>query len=177
MYVRNIHERQLPADREAVGALIDSLAAPLDALWPIHSWPRMRFDRPLREGAVGGHGPIRYIVESYVPGRSIRFRFIAPKGFIGVHGYEVLECADSSLVLRHELQMTTQGLAVLSWPLVFRPMHDALIEDSLASAESALGLTPTVYAWSSWVKFLRQVISRGAARPQMVPNNQGQVHP
>ncbi len=32
--------------------------------------------------------------------------------------------------------MSTHGLAVLSWPLVYRPMHDALIEDSLATAET-----------------------------------------
>ena len=44
MKVINIHERELGANYEQVGALIDSLASEDDRLWPGHSWPRMKFD-------------------------------------------------------------------------------------------------------------------------------------
>ena len=85
MKVVNIHERELPASPERVGALIDSLSSHEDSLWPKHSWPPLEFDRPLSVGAVGGHGPVRYFVEAYTPCKSIRFRFTRPKGFSGYH--------------------------------------------------------------------------------------------
>ena len=90
MRVINVHERELLATPEQVGALIDSLASDEDALWPNHSWPRMAFDRPLCVGATGGHGPVRYFVGEYVPGQAIRFHFTGPKGFSGYHGYEMV---------------------------------------------------------------------------------------
>lgn len=169
MKVLNTHERQLPAAPDQVGMLIDSLASPADALWPRESWPRLAFDRALGVGADGGHGPVRYLVEAYTPGRSITFRFTRPKGFDGVHCYQVIEASGSGVILRHTLEMKTRGLAVLSWPMVFRPLHDALIEDSLTAAEASLGLTPSLRPWSAWVRLLRWVLSGGNAGPQIVP--------
>ncbi len=166
MTVRNVHERKFSAS-DPVGALIDSLASPADALWPVDAWPPMRFDRPLQTGAVGGHGPIRYIVEAYQPGSSITFRFSAPQGFNGWHGYELLASGADTIVLRHVLEMTTSGLATLSWPVIYRPLHDALIEDSLAKAQASMGHKPRVQPWSARVRFLRWVVSRGTARSQI----------
>jgi hypothetical protein len=168
MKVLNVHERALLAGREQVGALLDSLSSPADALWPAHLWPRMRFDRPLSVGAAGGHGPIRYFVEAYAPGRSIRFRFTGPRGFDGWHGLEVL-AIPGTVALRHTLEMTTRGLATLSWPLVFRPLHDALIEDALAMAEAALGHAPRLVPWPLQVRLLRSVLSGGKAHRQSPP--------
>jgi hypothetical protein len=116
MNVLNIHEREFSVSPGRVGALIDSLSSREDTLWPKQAWPLMEFDRILSVGAVGGHGPIRYFVEAYVPGKSIRFRFTGPRGFNGYHGYEVLELTPQSCVLRHTLGMTTRGLAIISWP-------------------------------------------------------------
>lgn len=171
MQVLNVHERELEADSVLVGALIDSLASKEDRLWPKHVWPRMEFDRPLGVGATGGHGPIRYFVEEYTPGKSIKFRFTGPKGFDGFHGYEIVGGPEHPVVLKHTLKMNTYGRAILSWPLVYRPMHDALMEDSLATAQASLGLTPTVQAWSLWVRMLRWSVSGGKARSQSVPGN------
>jgi hypothetical protein len=165
--VINVHERKLNVSPTEVGTLIDSLASDNDLLWPLHSWPRMEFDRPLAVGATGGHGPIRYVVEAYNPGRSIRFRFLGPKGFDGFHGYDVLPMNDSEVVLRHVLEMRTHGLALVTWPLAIRPIHDALIEDSLTRAEASLRLPPTIHRWSLWVKILRWIISGGRAREQV----------
>jgi hypothetical protein len=169
MKVVNIHERELHAPLNKVGALIDSLSSPEDALWPDHLWPPIRFDRPLAVGATGGHGPVRYFVEAYTSGQCVQFRFVAPKGFNGFHSYECVRATDSTTVIRHTVRMTTHGLAILSWPLIFRPLHDALIEDSFATAEAALGQPARMQAWSLWVKLLRWILSGGKARPQVVP--------
>lgn len=174
MEVLNVHERELEADLLQIGALIDSLASKEDRLSPKHLWPRMEFDRPLGVGATGGHGPIRYFVEEHTPGKSIKFRFTGPKGFDGFHGFEIVRDPTQLPVLRHTLKMRTYGLAILSWPLVYRPLHDALIEDSLATAQVSLGLTPRIQAWSLWVKILRWVVSGGKARAQVAPSNSPQ---
>lgn len=171
MEVHNIHECEIEADPVQVGALIDSLASKEDRLWPNQMWPRMEFEHSLGVGAKGGHGPIRYIVEEYTPSESIKFRFIGPKGFDGFHGYEIVAGSNMATVLRHTVKMNTRGSAILSWALIYRPMHDALIEDSLTTAQVSLELSPTVRAWSVWVKVLRWVVSGGKARSQILSNN------
>jgi hypothetical protein len=119
----------------------------------------MRFDRPLEVGARGGHGPIRYRIETYEPGRAVRFRFEGPTGFEGTHGFSVEETGDETN-LRHSLAMEARGWARLSWPLVFRPLHDALMEDALTKAERRTGSAdPEVVPWSRYVRFLRWVFS------------------
>ena len=168
MKVLNIHERELPVSAERAGALIDSLSSRDDALWPGQSWPRMQFDRPLTVGAVGGHGPIRYVVEAYTAGKMVRFRFTSPRGFDGYHAFEIVSTSARGSVLRHTLEMTAHGRAVVSWPVVFRALHDALVEDSLAVAQASLGQSPRVQPWSARVRLLRWVVSRGRARPQMI---------
>jgi hypothetical protein len=169
MDVLNVHERKLNATRSAVGGLLDSLSSDDDRLWPRQVWPQMKFDRALGVGAAGGHGPIRYYVEAYSPGESVRFRFVGPAGFHGYHGFEIVNVTDRVVALRHVLQMRASGIARLSWPLVFRPLHDALIEDCLATAEASLGSSPRFEKWSPWVRMLRWVLSRGTAPRQKVP--------
>lgn len=158
MQVRNTHERVLSAPLAQVGALIDGLASAEDRLWPRHLWPAMRLDRPLGVGATGGHGPVRYVVEAYQPGRSVRFRFTGPRGCVGEHRLEVLPLPSGGVRLRHTLEMRAQGPARLTWPLVFRPLHDALLEDALERAETSLGLPPWRTLWSVWVRLLRRLL-------------------
>ncbi|UXY16259.1 hypothetical protein N8I74_04360 [Chitiniphilus purpureus] len=169
MQVLNIHQRTFDMDPAVVGALLDTLASKDDRLWPGQAWPRMRLDRPLGEGAAGGHGPIRYMVEHYVPGRAIRFRFGGPPGFDGLHAFEILTGPQQAVILRHTLQMKARGWAMLSWPLVYRPLHDALLEDALATAQASLGLAPQLPAWSRWVRVLRWIASGGKAPAQAIP--------
>jgi hypothetical protein len=127
----------------------------------------MRFDRPLATGARGGHGPIRYFVEAYTSGRCVKFRFTGPSGFNGYHMFECERVTATTSVIRHTLRMTTHGPAILSWPLIFRPLHDALIEDAFATAEAALGLPARIQPWSLRVRVLRRLLSGGKARPQL----------
>ena len=161
MKVVNIHSREFPVSSTEVGRLLDSLSSKNDLLWPHQLWPRMKFDKPLAVSAKGGHGPIRYFVEEYVPGIRIVFRFTGPKGFNGLHRYDVSDLENGKTELRHTLEMNTHGPAMISWPLIFRPLHDALIEDSLSFAELHLGLEPVVKEWSLYVRSLRRVLSSG----------------
>jgi hypothetical protein len=126
----------------------------------------MLFDRSLGIGAAGGHGPIRYVVEEFLPGQRVKFRFTGPRGFHGHHWFEVLPKGGRGTVLRHTIDMELRGVALVSWPLVFRPLHDALLEDLLVLAQARSGAVPLVSPWSVWVKFLRRVFSGGKARSQ-----------
>lgn len=156
MTVRNVHERVIQATPEKVGALLDTLSSPADRLWPLQRWPAMRLDRSLGSGAAGGHGPIRYTVEEYRPGHCVRFRFTNPRGFRGGHAF-VIEPSDvGSTVLRHELIMGVAGTARLTWPLVFRPLHDALIEDALDRASADLDGSKPISRWTPSVRALRR---------------------
>lgn len=167
MYVHNVHSRDLAGSAAQVGALLDSLSSPDDRLWPNESWPRMRFDRPLGVGAVGGHGPIRYVVESYEPGLQVRFRFTGPRGFVGTHGLDVEAMHPGRTTLVHSLEMEARGAARIGWPLLFRPLHDALVEDALDQAERSLGLSPHGAVWSRRVRALRLLMrTAGRARPK-----------
>lgn len=170
MHVLNVHERELPVEASDAGLLIDTLASGNDVLWPKAFWPPMRLDRPLGVGAVGGHGPIPYIVEEFRPAQMVKFRFLGPRGFHGFHWIEILATGDSSSILRHTIDMRAEGPALLTWPLIVRPLHDALLEDALAQAQAFFGVVAVVHPWSPWVKFLRWVMSGGQARSQQVPN-------
>jgi hypothetical protein len=156
--VRNVHERRMSAPRERVGELLDSLSGSEDRLWPFESWPPMRLRPSLRVGAVGGHGPIRYRVEDYEAGVRVTFGFTGPRGFHGTHRFEVVADADCT-ILRHRIDMRATGMGLLSWPLVFGPLHDALIEDCLDKAEGGLkGETAPHLGWSRYVRILRAVV-------------------
>ena len=137
MRVSNRHSRSLGHSAEQVGACLDSLSGQADVLWPHDRWPRMAFDRPLGMDAKGGHGPIRYFVEEYRPGRRVTFRFTKPDGFHGTHGFQVTP-TESGCELHHAIEMTVSESALLTWPLVFRPLHDALLEDALDKVEAHL---------------------------------------
>lgn len=172
MKVVNVHQRLLHAAPEQVGALIDSLASPADALWPGQAWPRMKLDRPLGVGATGGHGPMRYFVEAYTPGQSVRFRFTAPKGFNGWHGFEVLDATQAHCVLEHRIEMTAEGQALLTWPLMIRHLHDACVEDALSQAQVALGNEPKPVPWPARVRLLHWLAAGGRRAPQTSPRSQ-----
>lgn len=161
MDVYNVHERLLPVPEREAGALIDGLASDGDRLWPRASWPPMAFDRPLRAGAAGGHGPVRYRVAAYVPATWVRFTFSGPRGFHGFHEFAALPAGGTQAggdhsVLRHTLAMAACGPARLTWPLFWRPLHDACLEDGLDRAELACtGTVARPARWSPYVRALR----------------------
>ncbi|WP_376719023.1 SRPBCC family protein [Streptomyces parvulus] len=135
--VWNVHERPLPVAPDRAGALIDSLGGEHDRLWP-PDWPPVRFERPLAVGVSGGHGPVRYVVSHYVPGRWVRFRFTGPRGFDGFHEFSVEALDDGRTVLRNTLVVRPRGIRWLAWSLIVRPLHDAVFGLGLDRAERAL---------------------------------------
>lgn len=147
--ITNVHRRKVG---DGAGSLVDGLSGPDDPIWP-PAWPPLLLDRPLSVGAAGGHGPVGYTVEEYEPGRRVRFRFTAPRGFNGHH-----EFTADDRELTHRIVMRTTGLARLSWPLVFRPLHDALLEDALDRACEATGVPYKPARWSLYVRLLRALL-------------------
>lgn len=163
--VHNLHERVIAAPPGEVGKLIDSLGTKNDRHWPRHDWPAMHMDEPLGVGSAGGHGPVRYFVTRYEPGRTIAFQFTRPWGFKGHHAVTVTRLADDSTLLRHELAMSTKGMAIITWPLFFRPMHNALVEELLDRAERECGNPPRhPHRRSLWTKILRAPFSARISR-------------
>jgi len=164
--IHNVHERAFPVPPERVGQLIAGLGATPDPLWPTEHWPPMRLDRPLGPGAAGGHGPIRYRVEEYEAGNRVRFRFTGPPGLGGTHEFAV-HAAPGGCLLRHAIEGQTAGRMLVAWPFLYRPLHDALLEDALDKAHAAVtGGAAGRPAWSWWVRRLRRAAARrGPDRP------------
>lgn len=175
--LHNLHERVIAAPVDMVGMLIDSLGSKSDRLWPRNDWPAMRLDGPLGVGVAGGHGPVRYVVTAYEPGRRVQFKFTRPTGFHGHHTFTALSRTENTSLMRHELVMTLSGTAVITWPLFFRPLHDALIEESLDRAERECGASisyhPTRSLWTSVLRasFSTQ-LARRRARQGLSSNNE-----
>jgi hypothetical protein len=159
MKVVNVHQRLLYATPEQVSVLLAALGSGDDRLWPAR-WPRMRLDAPLAPGARGGHGPIRYRVASWAPGRGVLFRFEDMPGVAGTHGLEILQATRHHCVLEHRLEARLGAVAWLGWVAVFRPLHDACVEDALSRAQATLGAPGAVVPWSPYVRMLRWALAR-----------------
>jgi hypothetical protein len=168
MPILNVHQRYLPTSAEQAGALLDGLAGPGDRLWPAGRWPPLRLDRPLAVGATGGHGPIPYHVEEYLPGRLVVFRFSPGFGVQGTHRLEVHH-RQGLVEFCYVLEGHGHGRMVLAWPLVWQPLHDALIDDLLDRAELVLtGAVARPARWSPWVRLLRRALAaRARSQPQV----------
>jgi hypothetical protein len=162
MQVLNVHTRILDCDPAAPGALLASLGSRSDRLWP-ELWPPIRLYPGLQTGAKGGHGPIRYTIESLTPGAAVRFKFTGPHGFDGFHEFTIEAEPERQTRVTHRIMMQTHGLAQLSWPLLYEPLHDALIEDAFGRIERELGLPLTPSPWSRRVRLLRWIAKRPGA--------------
>jgi hypothetical protein len=127
---------------EVVGALVDDPTR----MWPHGRWPELRPD---------GMGFLRHEPLRHERGRLRHYRVTGPHGFAGWHGWE----ADGG-VLRHVVEADCRGWMRVGWPLVVRPIHDALHEDVLDQAEVAVGRTPRPREWSRWVRLLRWILRR-----------------
>lgn len=145
-----------------VGALLDTLASDQDQLWPWENWPALRLRPGLEVGGTGGHRPVRYRVIEYVPGSRVRFKFLGPTGFNGHHEFAVAEGSAGTCVISHRLVIAPTGPARLSWPMVFRPLHDALTEEAFDKAAAhAGGSQPmSTHRRSAYVRFLRSLLTR-----------------
>jgi hypothetical protein len=158
MKTLNIHSRVIDQPLEVVSLLLDTLASTEDTIWPYENWPEMKFKHGLKEGSKGGHGMIRYTIEKYIPKKLIEFRFSKPVGFNGIHKLEILERGDRSTEIRHTIDAKMEGIAIMTWALVIRPLHDALLEDAFDKVENRYLSQKKRSEWSNWVRFLRRLL-------------------
>jgi hypothetical protein len=167
--VRNVHERLVPAPIEAVGPLLDRIGGPDDVLWPSPAWSPMALDGPVAVGAAGGHGPIRYRVVGYEPGREVAFAFTPGQGLDGGHTVTAEPAGPDHTLLRHVAEGRLSGPMLLAWPLAVRWAHDAVLEELFDNAERAVGHEPARPARrSAWVRLLR-ALGTPRARPVEPP--------
>ena len=154
---------------EEAGPAIDGLSGEHDVLWPRDRWPAMVLSPGLRPGARGGHGPVRYHVEEYVPGRRVSFRFDGAGLTAGLDGRHVFELVPRRhhVILRHVVDAECDVKTWLKWRILIGPLHDALLEDALDRFASALpGQPPRPARWSPWVRFLRWAMAKRRKREE-----------
>lgn len=161
MKIFNVHERRLSLSVERAGVAIDSLTKKNDCLWPSYRWPAMEFDGPLREGVSGGHGPVKYSVAEYIPGKRIVFSFDESGVVAGIDGRHYFEVVPrrKKVILRHVLEGACSLKDWLLWHLVIGPCHDALLEDGLDLAENTLTGSSKKTRLGLRVKLLRKIIA------------------
>jgi hypothetical protein len=157
--IRNVHERRLQATAAEVAPLLRTLASDDDRLWPRDRWPAMELSHGVNEGSSGGHGFVRYSVETVTPD-SVTFRFDNSIGLRGEHRFEVEDTSDGGCVLRHVLEGKSTGWMKLGWPLVVRPLHNALVEDGLDNANGFVsGVQAEQRPLTMHVELLRRCVS------------------
>lgn len=67
--------------------------------------------------------------------------------------------------LRHVVMITPLDNARLTWPLIWKPLHDALMEDALDRAEAAAtGQQLPVRKWPWHVRLLRSMLKQSIGR-------------
>ncbi len=171
MQVHNVHSRDLAAQPERLGPLLDSLGQPDDRLWPVDVWPTMpmRLDRPLAVGAHGGHDKIRYFVDAYEPGRSVRFRFKPGVGLVGFHRLDVSPLGPCRSRMTHTLDCRVERRILPLAPFILA-YHDAVVEDLLDRAEEAVtGVRPRPARRPLWLRAANWLDVTRAGRREALP--------
>jgi hypothetical protein len=118
----------------------------------------MLLDRPLSEGACGGHGNVRYTCTTYVPGKLVEFTFDSVHGrpVDGRHVFEVIPRKAGTLI-RHTLDLEAEFRAWLTLSAVVVPAHDAVLEQLLDKLEqAATGSVERPYRWPKRVRLIRR---------------------
>lgn len=158
MQVVNIHKRTINQPKAQVVALLKTLSTKNDKVWPKDRWPAMRFKNGLKVGEKGGHGIIGYVIETFEIEERIVFRFLKPKGFNGIHKFEIKAMDAKSTEIKHSIIMETEGLATFKWIFVIRWLHDALIENAFDTVENNFLETKKFTKWSFWVRIWRYIL-------------------
>ncbi len=168
MNVINIHKRRINQPKESVYKLLDTLTTKDDKVWPYEKWPAIRFKNGLKVGSAGGHGPIKYRVDSIDYNKGIVFSF-TNTGFNGTHVLKVEELSDSEVEISHTIKMKTSGFAVLYWLFLVKWFHDALIEDAFDKLENHFLSEKKETEYNFWVKFLRMLKNKKRKRHYIKP--------
>lgn len=133
--VVNRHTRVTHGPFARAAVLLEALGGPEDQIWPADRWVPITLDRGLAVGSRGGHGSVRYAVETAVPGRSVTFRFAPDFPMRGTHRFDVEPLADDRVRWTHTVKVAGPLSMVSRLILV---LHDALLEDLLDQAEAVM---------------------------------------
>ncbi len=155
MNVTNIHKRIINQPKENIAPLLKTLSTAQDKVWPNEYWPAIRFREGLVIGSKGGHGIIKYVIQDYIEGEHIAFRFLEPKGFDGIHKFDIRAINKHTTEIKHSIIMRTKGMATLKWIIAIRWLHDALIENAFDCIENTVSNSKKFTTWNIWVKFWR----------------------
>ena len=128
--VQHVHTRTVAMTLRQAGGMLDALAGP-HSPWPSDRWWPLVLDNDLEPGSTGGHGPVSYRVSSWMPGRSVVFRFRRP--FCGFHRLD-LERAARGVTWTHTLVLLDPPWLIRTLAL---PQHDQLVEDLFDNVEHA----------------------------------------
>ena len=159
MKVVNIHQRIINTPINTISECLQTLASENDVIWPKEKWPAIRFKEGLKIGSKGGHGPIRYTIEAYAPQEKIQFRFSKPKGFEGIHYFEITALNAGQTSIKHTIDMMVKGKGILLWYSSILHLHNALIEDAFDKVENQFGSVKHPAKWTIWVRVLRKLLS------------------
>lgn len=165
--VTNIHKRIIDQPKEKVSELFRTLATENDKILATDKWSPMRLNNGKKEGSKGGHGPIRYTVQKYIPDEYIQFRFTQPKGFNGIHEFEITELEKNKTEIKHSIEMNTTGTAIFIWSIAIHWLHNAFMEDAFDKVENHFLTEKKETEWSLWVKILRRIL-----KPKKIKNVQ-----
>lgn len=160
MKVINIHKRVFHQSKDRISSIFDSLSSKNDQLWPYEKWPPMIFKKGLKEGATGGHGPIKYSIQNYKYGDFIEFNFIKPDEFIGIHKFEITAIDTEKTEIKHTINMSLSGKGILTWYVAVKWLHDALLEDCLDKVENHFLNEKVKTKWNFWVFALRKMLEK-----------------
>lgn len=157
MKISNIHTRLINQPIVKVAEIFSTLSSENDMMLAIDKWSPMILDNGLKVGSKGGHGRMKYTVQEYNPGKSIKFQF-DQKGFDGFHKLEIAEINENTTLLEHTVQMNATGSGMLIWSLAIRFLHDAYIEDSFDKVENHFTENKKRSKWCWWVVILRKIM-------------------
>ncbi len=158
MNIVNVHKRVLNQPKENISKLLETLATEHDEIIANDKWSPMKLNEGLKEGSIGGHGPIKYTVTKYIPGNYIQFEFTRPKGFNGSHSFEITELEGTKTEIKHTIEMNTTVTGTLIWIIAIRWLHDAFMEDSFDKVENKYLSAKKKTEWNIWVKVLRRLL-------------------
>ncbi|MCD6025807.1 MAG: hypothetical protein K0R08_326 [Solimicrobium sp.] len=155
----SVHERVVPCASTQVSALLERFHEMYSPCWPHVKWPRDAFDGTIKVGSIGGHGATRYRTERYVSGEGIVFRYIAPKGYQGVHGFSLYDNTSGFTLIKHFTYLQLSAYHWLMWRCCIRWVHEALIEDLLDGIELHLtGALERPRRWKWRVYLIRHAL-------------------
>jgi hypothetical protein len=160
MKIINTHQRKYEHPIDKISKIFESLSSTKDMMWPHERWSPMTLEQGLNVGSSGGHGPIKYFVSQYNPGRNVEFTFIEPSGFRGIHKFELNETINNSCLLKHQIKMNVSFKGFILWYFAIKWLHDALIEDCFDKVQNQISTTKSHTKWNAWVKILRALFKK-----------------